>query len=181
MQFSGMKVATDRLGLQCTFLCYRSVIALIRPCSPAGYFFSNSHFKGQFLQCSLYFPCYLQGTVDCTPGLRHETRNLCASASEIFFCVTMPCALAGADTTAATAKAAQRFKLGAMILLPVCLHLGFTFSGRDGFAASPGDDAALSRHSRTRRKRSAFPTTLSEESAIAAAAMIGERRMRRNG
>src|SRR3984893_2752167 len=55
----------------------------------------------------------------------------CASASEIFFCVTIPCALAGTDTTVAIAKAAQRFKLGPIILLPVYLNVGFTFSGRN--------------------------------------------------
>ena len=36
-------------------------------------------------------------------------------------------------------------------------------------------------HSRTVRNRSAFPTTLTDDSAIAAAPMIGESRMPKNG
>ena len=36
-------------------------------------------------------------------------------------------------------------------------------------------------HKDTRRNRSEFPTTLTDESAIAAAAMIGESRMPKNG
>jgi hypothetical protein len=36
-------------------------------------------------------------------------------------------------------------------------------------------------HKETRRSRREFPTTLTDESAIAAAAMIGESRMPKNG
>lgn len=43
------------------------------------------------------------------------------------------------------------------------------------FSASSGNSALADRYIRTARSRSALPTTLTDESAIAAAAMIGER------
>src|ERR1700737_4547712 len=36
-----------------------SVVALIRPCSPACYLFRKSADYGRFFHASLYFPCYL--------------------------------------------------------------------------------------------------------------------------
>ena len=50
-----------------------------------------------------------------------------------------------------------------------------TSSAKTRFALLPGhDDPLLERYSRVILSRSAFPTTLTEDNAIAAAAMIGD-------
>src|SRR5262249_61661171 len=62
-------------------------------------------------------------------------------------------------------------------------NAGSNWTGRgeaEQQAASAAHCAPLV-HNDTRRNRSELPTTLTEESAIAAAAMIGESRMPKNG
>ena len=58
------------------------------------------------------------------------------------------------------------------------MHVGDALP--ENWLRGSADDAPLV-HNDTRRNRREFPTTLTDESAIAAAAMIGESRMPKNG
>src|ERR1700738_1620344 len=53
--------------------CYPSVVALIRPCSPACYFFATLHFPGASWTRACIFPVIYREPVlvKCTPKVRH--------------------------------------------------------------------------------------------------------------
>ena len=57
--------------------CYPSVVALIRPCSPACYFFATLHFPGASWTRACIFPVIYREPVlvKCTPKVRHESRE----------------------------------------------------------------------------------------------------------